>query len=169
MVSSGMDAEMSCTVSGNPLERDDVHWTNQDVKDFAHRHVTSFEDNTLTLKFSKATVEDMGRFYCIANNRIGVEKNASTLLIVEREWLFSPLKVPFNLTIYVTLLLSDAPVAHSQADVVKVASGNDMRAKFVCEGSGAPQVDFFWYKNITGSPHLNRTVKYLIEIEKVIS
>ena len=76
---------MSCTVSGNPLEREDVLWSNLEVRDFAHRAVTSFEDGTLTLTFSKATVEDMGRFYCIVNNRIGVEKNDSTLLIVERK------------------------------------------------------------------------------------
>jgi len=84
-VRNGTDAEMACTVSGNPLDREDVLWTNQEVKDFNHRAVTQFENGTLTLKFSKATVDDMGKFYCIVNNRIGVEKNASTQLIVERE------------------------------------------------------------------------------------
>lgn len=84
-VSNGTDAEMTCTVSGNPLEREDVVWTNPAVKDFNQRALTSFADNTLTLKFSKATIEDTGKFYCIANNRIGVEKIASALLIVERK------------------------------------------------------------------------------------
>lgn len=84
-VKNGTDAEMACTVSGNPLNRGDVLWTNQEAKDFIRRALMVFENNTLTLKFSEATVEDMGRFYCIVNNGIGVEKNDSTLLVVERK------------------------------------------------------------------------------------
>lgn len=84
MVSNGSDAEMICTVSGNPIESDDIWWVSLHISDWDRRSNTKFHNNTSIFTLSKATVQDMGYFYCIVNNGIGAETNATTRLIIER-------------------------------------------------------------------------------------
>lgn len=85
MASSGSDVEMACTVTGNPLDADDVSWMNTNIIDWDRRAAVTFHNNTSILRLKRVTKRDMGFFYCIVNNGIGAEKNASIRLIVERK------------------------------------------------------------------------------------
>lgn len=85
MASNGSDVEMSCGVTGNPLNADDVSWINTNIIDWDRRTSITFINNTSVLKLKHVTKRDMGLFYCIVNNGIGAEKNASIRLIVERK------------------------------------------------------------------------------------
>lgn len=75
---------MACTVIGNPLDQDTVWWINPNIPDLVKRSNVTFDNNTLTMELRNVTIRDMGLFYCIVNNGIGAEKNATTFLIVER-------------------------------------------------------------------------------------
>lgn len=85
MVPNGADVEMACKVTGNPLDSDDVSWINTKITDWDRRTAVTFHNNVSILKVKRVTTRDMGFFYCIANNGIGSEKNASIRLIVERK------------------------------------------------------------------------------------
>lgn len=97
-VSSGANATLTCTVTGNPINPDNIWWINPEVPDLDKRSRKTFENNTLTMELDQVTIRDMGVFYCLVNNGIGAEKNASALLIVERKDFLVP---QFSLLSYI--------------------------------------------------------------------
>lgn len=89
IVGNGSDAELACTVNGNPIESYHVTWEAPDVpNDWNKRSYVSFENNTSILKLVNVTKRDMGLFYCMVNNTIGSAVNDSSRLIIERECIF---------------------------------------------------------------------------------
>lgn len=47
-----------------------------------------------------------------------------------------------------------------------MASNISSTARFICRGTGAPQLEFLWFK---GDVPLNKTINYAINSKKVIS
>lgn len=65
--------------------------------------------------------------------------------------------------IYIFFFL-DAPKSEITPQIIKIAAHIGELATFNCKGSGAPKLDFIWFKDDT---MINKTIKYLIEYEQV--
>lgn len=85
IASNGSDAELFCTVSGNPIEAYHVTWVAPHVIGLDQRSQALFENNTSTLKLTSVTNRDAGLFFCVVNNTVGSAVNKSSRLIIERK------------------------------------------------------------------------------------
>ena len=83
MVKPEEDAQLYCTVDGNPLSEENVTWKAKNFKKLDARTTRKFTNSTSYLLVHSPTREDTGAFQCIVNNGIGNETSKSVHLLIK--------------------------------------------------------------------------------------
>ncbi|KAL0273716.1 UNVERIFIED_CONTAM: hypothetical protein PYX00_006332 [Menopon gallinae] len=136
------NAELYCTVEGNPLSEGDVTWRNEKMDDLESRTTKSFRNTTSYLLVLSPTRKDAGVFQCAVNNGIGNETVKEVVLLVKYK-----------------------PEIDTSPARTKAASNLGTPARLTCRASAVPKPTFRWLRN--GLLVSNSSKKYSTEFQEV--